>query len=385
MRLWEKLIIPAAAFALALAFTPSTALASTDLIDSVTIDVDSSISSGDSGSDADNSVSASTDDDEYKITSIKVTNEPSGEWKDSSKPKLEIILTAKSGYAFYVDGEKISKDDITIDGVSGEVTSVSVSSSSKKKATIKYTMDALDSQDDSDDDGSYDLDVSNLEWNETTGRASWDGADDANKYEVKLYRGGSLLTSVTTTDTHYSFASYFTSSGRYQFRVRAVKNSSHKGSWESSDYFTVTSSEASTIKSKYSSSSSSSDSSSSSGPSSDTSGPAGASTTGAWLKDSTGWWYCNADKSYTVNNWQQINGKWYYFNGSGYMVTGWQKVGNYWYYLDPTNGNMMTGWQKVGNYYYYLSESHDGYYGRMYANERTPDGYYVNSDGVWVS
>ncbi|WP_194610725.1 hypothetical protein [Clostridium vitabionis] len=343
---WKKLAIPALTFAMTLGFS-TMAYASTNLINSVTIDIDSSISSGDAGSDAHDSLKITSDDDEYSVSSFKVTNAPSGEWKDSSKPKIEITLKAKSKYTFYDDGEKVSKDDVTVDGVSGNVTAVTITSRSKNKCVVKFTMDALDDQDDSDDDGDYDLDVDNLEWNETTGRASWDGADDANKYEVKLYRGGSLLTSVTTTSTDYSFASYFTSSGRYQFRVRAVKNSSNKGSWESSDYFTATTSEASKIKNNYSSSSNSSSSN----------GPSSASTTGAWLKDSVGWWYCNADKSYTVNNWQYINSKWYFFNESGYMYTGWKLWNGKWYYL--------------------------GSDGDMWVSRRTPDGYYVDANGVW--
>lgn len=349
MRLWKKIAIPVVTFATAMTFN-TVAFADTELIDSVTVDVDCSISSGDDGSDAEDSVSASTDDDTYDVTSITVTNEPSGEWDDNDNPKLEIKLKADSGYAFYVDGEKISSDDVEIDGVSGSVTSVSVSSSNKRVLTIKFTMDDLDEQDyDDDDDEDYDLTVDNLEWNETTGEAYWDGADDANKYEVKLYRGGSLLVSETTTDTDYNFASYFTSSGRYQFRVRAVKNSSNKGDWESSDYFTVSTSEAEDIKNNYSSSSSSS----ATGPASE------SSSGGAWLKDDIGWWYCNADKSYTVNNWQYINGKWYFFNESGYMYTGWLLWNGYWYYLGPE--------------------------GDMWYNATTPDGYYVNADGVWVS
>jgi len=42
-------------------------------------------------------------------------------------------------------------------------------------------------------------------------------------------------------------------------------------------------------------------------------GPNGSSAgnTGAWLKDNVGWWYINADRTYTTNNWQQIGGNWY--------------------------------------------------------------------------
>ena len=84
---------------------------------------------------------------------------------------------------------------------------------------------------------------------------------------------------------------------------------------------------------------------------------------GAWLRDSNGWWFLNADRSYTTDNWQQIDGYWYYFNGYGYMVTGW--------FQSPASG-----------LWYYLSED-QATLGRMVTNQYV-GGYYVNGDGVWV-
>ena len=97
-----------------------------------------------------------------------------------------------------------------------------------------------------------------------------------------------------------------------------------------------------------------------------------------WQKNNTGWWWENADGSYPVNTWEQINGTWYYFDGSGYMTTGWQKVGDIWYYMDGS-GAMQTGWVKVGNTWYYMYSS-----GAMAANT-VIDGYTVNADGAWVT
>ena len=79
---------------------------------------------------------------------------------------------------------------------------------------------------------------------------------------------------------------------------------------------------------------------------------------GAWLKNDTGWWYCNADRSYPVNQWQYINNYWYFFNASGYMVTGWVQWNNVWYYCCDS--------------------------GEMLTNTRTPDGYYVDGNGAWI-
>ena len=59
-----------------------------------------------------------------------------------------------------------------------------------------------------------------------------------------------------------------------------------------------------------------------------------------WKQDDKGWWVERSDGSYLVNEWFQssASGLWYYMGADGYMLT----------------------------------------------NTTTPDGYFVNSDGVWV-
>lgn len=63
-----------------------------------------------------------------------------------------------------------------------------------------------------------------------------------------------------------------------------------------------------------------------------------AQQTGGWVQDSTGWWWRNADGSYPMNTWKEIDGKQYYFGSDGYMLS----------------------------------------------NTTTPDGYYVGADGAWI-
>ena len=61
---------------------------------------------------------------------------------------------------------------------------------------------------------------------------------------------------------------------------------------------------------------------------------------GSWQKDSVGWWYDNGDGTYQRNGWfQDTDGKYYYFNPAGYMLS----------------------------------------------NTTTPDGYYVDASGAWVT
>lgn len=308
----------------------TTALATTGTkINSVPLSIESEIEAGDTDSD----VTVSTSSSKFDIDDVVITNEPSDEWDDGDKPKLKITLYADDDYYF---ASGFSKSSVSLSGSDGTVTSVSRSSSDI--LIVYVTLD--------DDDSDHDLDVSGLEWDESDGTASWEESDDAKKYEVRLYRGSSAVTSVlTTTSTSYDFSSYITKNGYYTFKVRGVYNTSNKGSWEESDSWYVSSSEAQEI--------SSSGSSNGNTPSNTTS-----SGTGAWLKDNTGWWYCNADRSYTTNGWQYIDNLWYCFDENGYMKTGWILYKDAWYYCGES--------------------------GAMLVNTTTPDGYYVNGDGVWV-
>ena len=334
----------AAACLLAAALTaalPISAMAANGTkITSISLRIESHITAGDSSSD----VRVTSNSSRYDVDEVEVTNEPKDEWEGRDKPKLKVTLTAGDRYYFPSSG--LTKSDVNLSGDDGKVTSVSRSGS--YTFYVNITLDALD------DENDYDLHVDGLEWDDSDGNAYWDDAEDAKRYEVRLYRGGNSVTSVvSTSDTSYDFSSHFTQSGYYYFRVRGVYNASNKGSWEESDERYVSSSEAADIRRNARNTSSSPTSSTS--PS--TSGGPGVYS-GAWLRDDVGWWYCNADKSYTTNNWQYINNYWYFFDERGYMKTGWILWNGKWYYCCE-NGEML----------------HD---------TTTPDGYYVGSDGAWV-
>lgn len=83
-------------------------------------------------------------------------------------------------------------------------------------------------------------------------------------------------------------------------------------------------------------------------------------TNGAWLhNDKEGWWFINSDGTQTKNGWQRIDNKWYWFNQYGYMLqNNWVLYKNKWYFCGPN--------------------------GDMWYNRYTPDGYWVDKDGVWV-
>ncbi|MFQ8777054.1 MAG: hypothetical protein ACLR78_06035 [Roseburia sp.] len=50
--------------------------------------------------------------------------------------------------------------------------------------------------------------------------------------------------------------------------------------------------------------------------------------------------------------------------------------------MDPEHG-MQTGWVLLNGVWYYFNPISDGKRGIMYAGQRTPDGYYVDKNGVW--
>lgn len=133
---------------------------------------------------------------------------------------------------------------------------------------------------------------------------------------------------------------------------------------------------------------------------------------GSWKQNQNGWWYQYTNGTWPSNSWVKLpvqgGEAWYYFNKDGYMATGWLFENKNWYYLDPqtgkNNGRMMTGWQQIGGQWYYFKQNgsmatgwnyinKNWYYfstdklageGSMYADRMTPDGFYVNKDGVWV-
>ena len=113
-----------------------------------------------------------------------------------------------------------------------------------------------------------------------------------------------------------------------------------------------------------------------------------------WMMDEHGWWLRFADNTYPKGSvrdsggvshcWEQINGKWWAFDETGYAKTGWLRDEDYggWFYMDLEHG-MQTGWVLLDGAWYYFNPNSDGKRGIMYAGQRTPDGYYVDKNGVW--
>ena len=113
-----------------------------------------------------------------------------------------------------------------------------------------------------------------------------------------------------------------------------------------------------------------------------------------WMQDEHGWWLRFADSSYPKAEkrgtngiayaWEQVNGNWWAFDESGYIKTGWMRDEDYggWFYLDPEHG-MQIGWVLIDGKWHYFHPTSDGRKGILYVGRLTPDGYYVDENGVW--
>lgn len=314
----------------------------------ISLHIESTIESGSSSGD----VYVTAESDAYRVGDVDILND-NHDWTGGMRPKVEISLYASTGYYFYSSSKSMFS-------FSGEETTYVTShrGNDKTELTVTVKLDKLENGD---------LSVSGLEWDESNGTAMWDENPNAKYYQVRLFRDSSSVTSIRTAyEDYYEFAGSITRRGDYYFEVRAVGSGSEKGDWESSDTWYVSSYEADELSHNYHPSgggpgAGGSGSYAPGGPG-DTGysagGPAGSSLGGYWCLDQYGWWFRNADGSYTRNNWQVINGSYYFFNESGYMRTGWVPWNHKWYYC--------------------------GADGALWANARTPDGYYVGGDGIWI-
>lgn len=89
------------------------------------------------------------------------------------------------------------------------------------------------------------------------------------------------------------------------------------------------------------------------------------------------WRYEEEDGSYTVNNWQEIDGKWYHFDENGYLDVGWKFLDNTWYYMEKS-GEMVTNRS--------LDGGHMDASGAWVSDRIPPDNYFVSTeedDAYW--
>lgn len=183
------------------------------------------------------SVDVTTDDDNYSVEEAEITNAVS-EWAGGMVPKIQIVLTADDGYYF----SKTGSSAFSLRGEGAEY----VSARREDDNTVMILVVRLEELE------GEDLSVSNVRWNQRNAVAQWDRTSGAKYYQLRLYRGSSLVTSVSTrsgSDCEYSFLSSMGTSGTYHFEVRAVGAGSEKGDWESSENWYVSSDDTGSLRS----------------------------------------------------------------------------------------------------------------------------------------
>lgn len=99
-----------------------------------------------------------------------------------------------------------------------------------------------------------------------------------------------------------------------------------------------------------------------------------------WVQKDGVWYYMDASNA-PVKDWLLgPDGRWYFLGADGVMKTGWMQLGGTWYFLNA-DGAMANGWvQGADGKWYYLQMD-----GKMAVDMTTPDGYYVDQDGVWIA
>ncbi len=315
-------------------------------ISSVTITINYDITAGDEDAD----ITASCSSSHYDVTDVEITNDE-GYWSAGDVPRVEITLEADDDYYF----GSMSSSSVSLKG-DGATYSSSRRTDSNSTLIVTVKLDAVE--------GTYELYW--CDWlDESSPVAVWEDDENTGSYQVRLYRNGSSVAAASsTTNCYYDFGSLITRTGDYTFRVRAYKSSSKHGDWIESDELYVDDYALSRIQNgNYSTVTGyySYGGPGSSVTSSDPyySAPAPAVNYGWQYDNIGGWWYLNPDGTYPAGGWLNIDGIWYCFNDVGYMRTGWiQSANGSWYYCDSS--------------------------GAMLTNTITPDGYYVDANGVWI-
>ena len=174
----EKIVaIPAALLMTALLAFPAMA---SEKIEEVTIDISAVLT------DSDNlEVEAEVSDDGCYVDEVTVTNTPSGDWNDSTKPKVKVTLGAESGYTFSTG---LGRSDVYLGNDDQTVTSVSRSTSKLSVYVTLPKIEDIDTDYDSDDDYrtvvgdliTYDVDGAK----ELLEEAKADGFDADATYEI---------------------------------------------------------------------------------------------------------------------------------------------------------------------------------------------------------
>ena len=104
----------------------------------------------------------------------------------------------------------------------------------------------------------------------------------------------------------------------------------------------------------------------------------GAMKENQWFQTKEGWYYADKSGAVKVAEWFQVAGKWYYATGAGTIATNaWLPSNDEVYHFNESGVMSENEWFEAEGYWFYAGKS-----GAILRNTTTPDGYYVNANGI---
>lgn len=104
----------------------------------------------------------------------------------------------------------------------------------------------------------------------------------------------------------------------------------------------------------------------------------GAMKENQWFQTTEGWYYADKSGAVKVAEWFQVAGKWYFASDKGTIFTNTMIQTNDEVYHFNESGVMSENeWFEAEGYWFYA-----GKLGAILRNTTTPDGYYVNANGI---
>ena len=97
-----------------------------------------------------------------------------------------------------------------------------------------------------------------------------------------------------------------------------------------------------------------------------------------WFQTTEGWYYADKSGAVKVDEWFQVGNKWYVASGKGTILTNvFITYQDEVYHFNASGEMSANEWFEVNGGWFYASKS-----GAILRNTTTPDGYYVNANGI---
>ena len=104
----------------------------------------------------------------------------------------------------------------------------------------------------------------------------------------------------------------------------------------------------------------------------------GAMKENQWFQQEEGWYYADKSGALKVDEWFQVGNKWYVASGKGTILTNvFITYQDEVYHFNASGEMSENEWFEAEGYWFYAGKS-----GAILRNTTTPDGYYVNANGI---